>query len=74
MSIGSDEIIEAASGDSYRQITHIKTGRQYTVVDLCMFKIDDAWHNSVRYSNENRSWCRKFDDFGGFVFTDGKDK
>jgi hypothetical protein len=71
MSISSSEIIEAARSNTGCPVIHVKSGRQYYLSGMCMFKFEDNWYNSVIYiDGDCNTWCRRFDDFTGFVFAD----
>ena len=68
MAITADRIIDLARRHKNTRIIHLKSGRDYRVIGLLMFKIDDTWHNSIHYYDDvsDSNYSRKFEDFKGF--------
>ena len=52
-----------------KTVTHIKSGRKYTIFNKCMLKINDSWEQGIIYEGIDKNtgkstlFVRTIDDF-----------
>ena len=52
-----------------KTVTHIKSGRKYTIFNKCMLKINDSWEQGIIYEGVDKNtgkltlFVRTIDDF-----------
>ena len=52
-----------------KTVTHIKSGRKYTVFNKCMLKVNDSWEQGIIYEGVDKNtgkltlFVRTIDDF-----------
>jgi hypothetical protein len=52
-----------------KTVTHIKSGRKYTIFNKCMLKVNDSWEQGIIYEGVDKNtskqtlFVRTIDDF-----------